>query len=194
MSFSLICDENDGAVLDAIPRSGPKAFRFLLSERLSDKCPPEGLTMKLSPNFPEHRTLYDFVNNLLDIRFVSDRVRRVVMELAPDDVEFIPLTLLDHQKDVLSRDYFVMNVVADRDVVDLERSKVEMGEILPEEIERVWDLKLKEDLPPEGPRIFRPKHLRIYTMVDPTMQAALASAGVTGVRFFPANGWNGKFY
>jgi hypothetical protein len=193
VSFSLLCDRNDGAILDAVPKGGPKGWRYLVSERLAAEYPPGGLKTGFSPSFPDRRKLYDFVDSILDIRVVSERVRRVVQELAPNDVEFLPLTLMDHQKDVVSRDYFIMNVVSDRDVIDLERSTVEMSSILPEEIDRVWKLTLKDDIPPEGPRIFRPTHLRIYTMVDPTMQAALASAGLTGLKFLPANGWDGTY-
>ncbi|NMO15318.1 hypothetical protein HPC49_20440 [Pyxidicoccus fallax] len=193
MGFSLICDRNDGAVLDSVPDGGPEGWRYLVSERLAAEYPPGGLLTGFSPNFPELRKLYDFVDNILDIRVVSDRVRCIILELAPDDVEFLPLTLVDHQRDVASRDYFIMNVVADRDVIDLDRSKVRMSHILPEDIDRVWNLVLKDDIPPEGPRVFRPKHLRIYTMVTPTVQDALTRAGVTGVKFLPAHGWNGKF-
>lgn len=193
MSFAFLCDRNDGAVLDACPQGGPEGWRYLVSERLTAEYPPDGLKTGFSPNFPGRRKLYDFVDSILSIRIVSERVRRVVMELAPDDVEFLPLTLVDHQKDVASRDYFIMNVVADRDVIDLERSTVRMSHILKEEISRVWELTLKEDIPPEGPKVFRPKHLRVYTMVDPTIQAALTAAGLMGVKFLPANGWDGKF-
>ncbi|MBZ4417486.1 imm11 family protein [Myxococcus sp. RHSTA-1-4] len=193
MSFSLLCDRNDGAVLDAYPKGGPEGWRYLVSERLTAEYPSGGLLTGFSPNFPDLRKLYDFVDNILDIRVVSNRVRRVILELAPDDVEFLPLTLVDHQRDVVSRDYFIMNVVADRNVIDLESSKVRMSHILPEEISRVWQLTLKDDIPPEGPKVFRPTHLRGYTMVDSTIATALTRAGVTGVKLLPANGWNGKF-
>lgn len=193
MSFSLLCDRNDGALLDAYPQGGPEGWRYLVSHRLAAEYPSGGLSMGFSPNFPDRRKLYDFVDSILDIRIVSERVRRIILELAPQDVEFLPVTLVDHQKDVVSRDYFIMNVVADRDVIDLERSRVRMSHILKDQIDRVWQLTLKEDLPPEGPKVFRPQHLSIYTMVDPTVQAALTTAGLTGVKFLPAHGWNGKY-
>ncbi|WP_163993683.1 imm11 family protein [Pyxidicoccus caerfyrddinensis] len=193
MSFSLLCDRNNGALLDAYPEGGPEGWRYLVSHRLATEYPSGGLTMGFSPNFPDRRKLYDFVDSILDIRVVSERVRRIILELAPQDVEFLPVTLVDHQKDVVSRDYFIMNVVAGRDVIDLERSTVDMSSILPEDIDDVSELVLKDDIPEEGPKVFRPKHLRIYTMVDPTVQAALTAAGLTGVKFLSANGWDGKF-
>jgi hypothetical protein len=193
VSFSLLCDRNDGALLDAYPPDGPEGWRYLVSERLATEYPSGGLSMGFSPSFPDRRKLYDFVDSILDIRVVSGRVRRIILELAPQDVEFLPVTLVDHQKDVVSRDYFIMNVVASRDVIDLERSTVEMSSVLPEDIDDVSELLLKEDLPPEGPKVFRPEHLRIYTMVDPALQAALTQAGLTGVKFLPAHGWNGRY-
>ncbi|WIG95920.1 DUF1629 domain-containing protein [Myxococcus sp. SDU36] len=193
MSFSLLCDKNDGALLDAYPEGGPEGWRYLVSQRLAAEYPSGGLSMGFSPNFPDRRKLYDFVDSILEIRIVSDRVRRVIQELAPRDAEFLPVTLVDHQKDVVARDYFIMNVIADRDVIDLERSTVRMSHILKDNISRVSELKLKEDLPPEGPKLFRPRHLRSNTMVDPTVQAALTTAKLTGVKFLPADGWNGKY-
>ncbi|HEX5748733.1 MAG TPA: DUF1629 domain-containing protein [Archangium sp.] len=193
MSFSLLCDRNDGALLDAYPQGGPEGWRYLVSQRLAAEYPSDGLSMGFSPNYPDRRKLYDFMDSILDIRIVSGRVRRIILELTPQDVEFLPVTLVDHQKDVVSRDYFIMNVVADRDVIDLERSTVRMSHILKDNISRVSELILKEDLPPEGPKVFRPQHLRSYTMVDPAVQAALTAAKLTGVKFLPANGWNGKY-
>src|SRR5690242_1276380 len=148
--------------------------------------------MGFSPSFPDRRKVYDFVTSILDIRIVSERVRRIVLEMAPNDVEFLPVTLVNHQHEVVSREHFIMNVLTRRDVIDLERSDVRMGAILKWEIDRVRKLVLKEDIEPGGPRVFRPMHLRVNTMVDETVHAALAGAGLTGCGFFPANGWNGK--
>ncbi|PTL84214.1 imm11 family protein [Vitiosangium sp. GDMCC 1.1324] len=191
MGFWMIGDRNDGAVLDAYPLNGPEGWRYLESHRLASEF-PTGVAMKFSPSFPEQRKVYDFVTNTLNIRVVSKHVRRIVLELAPDDVEFLPVTLMDHQGGVASREHFIMNVLARRDVIDLERADVRMGAILKTEIDRVRNLVLKGDLEPGGPKVFRPLHLRVGTMIDETIHAAFSGAGLTGCKFFPANGWNGK--
>lgn len=191
MSFWVIGDRNDGAVLDAYPRTGPEGWRYLESYRLAPEFPSDAV-MGFSPSFPDRRKVYDFVNSILDIRIVSERVRRIVLELAPDDVEFLPVTLVDHHREVVSREHFIMNVLSRRDVIDKERSDIRMGAILKWEIDRVRKLVLKEDIEPTGPKIFRPMHLRVHAMIDATVQEAFTGAGLTGCRFFPANGWNGK--
>ncbi|MDF3819373.1 hypothetical protein P3G55_05660 [Leptospira sp. 96542] len=193
MSFSLLCDKNDGALLDAYPEGGPAGWRYLVSQRLASEFPSGGLTMGFSPNFPDRLKLYDFVDSILEIRIVSERVRRVIQELTPNDVEFLPVTLVDHKKEIVARDYFIMNIIADWDVIDLERSNVRMSHILKDNISRVWELRLKEGLSADGPKLFRPRHLRSYTMVDPIVQAALTSAKLTGVKFLSAEGWDGKY-
>ncbi|WNG54207.1 hypothetical protein F0U59_04955 [Archangium gephyra] len=191
MSFWILGDRNDGAVLDAYPRNAPEGWRYLESHRLSSEFPTDAV-MGFSPSFPDRRKVYDFVTSILDIRIVSERVRRIVLELAPDDVEFLPVTMVNHQREVASREHFIMNVLARREVIDLERSDVRMGAILKREIDRVRKLVLKENLEPGGPKVFRPMHLRVNTMIDETVHEALAGAGLTGCSFFPANGWNGK--
>jgi len=191
VSFWIVGDRNGGAVLDAYPRNGPEGWRYLESHRLAPEFPNDAV-MGFSPSFPDRRKVYDFVTSILDIRIVSERVRRIVLEFAPNDVEFLPVTLVNHQREVASREHFIMNVLTRREVIDLERSDVRMGSILKTEIGRVRKLVLREDIEPGGPRVFRPMHLRVNTMVDETVHAALAGAGLTGCGFFPANGWNGK--
>lgn len=191
MNFWIIGDRNDGAVLDAYPLNGPEGWRYLESHRLAPEFPTDAV-MGFSPSFPDRRKIHDFVTNIMSIRIVSERVRRIVLDLVPNDVEFLPVTLVDHHRDVVSREHFIMNVLARRDVIDLERSDVRMSAILEEEIGRVRKLVLKEDIEPEGPKVFRPVHLRVNTLIDETVHAALAGAGLTGCGFFPANGWNGK--
>ncbi|WNG19886.1 imm11 family protein [Cystobacter fuscus] len=191
MNFWIIGDRNNGAVLDAYPRNGPEGWRYLESHRLTPEFPTDAV-MGFSPSFPDRRKVHDFVNSILDIRIVSERVRRIVLELAPNDAEFLPVTLVDHQREVVSREHFIMNVLARREVIDLERSDVRMGSLLKTEIGRVKKLVLKEDPEPGGPKIFRPIHLRANTMIDETVHVAFVEAGLTGCSFFPANGWNGK--
>src|SRR5687768_17172144 len=134
MSFWIIGDRNDGAVLDAYPLNGPDGWRYLESQRLAPEFPTDAV-MGFSPSFPDQRKVYDFVTNILSIRVVSERVRRIVSALAPNDVEFLPVTLVGHQCDVISREHFIMNVLARRDVIDLERADIRMGAILKTEID-----------------------------------------------------------
>lgn len=191
MSLWVVGDRNDGAVIDAYPVEGPEGWRYLESHRLGPEF-PNGTAMRFSPSFQDRRKVYDFVTNILDIRIISERVRRIVLELAPDDVEFLPVTLMDHQGDVASREHFIMNVLSRRDVIDLERSDVRMSALLKWEINRVRKLVLKDEINLEGSRVFRPEHLRVNTMIDATLHEAFLAAGLTGCDFFPANGWNGK--
>jgi hypothetical protein len=189
MSFWVLSGRNDGAVLDAYPE-GPDGWRYLEPQPLVREF-REGAVMGFSPSFPERRKVYDFVDNILELQVVSERVRRVVVELAPEDAEFLPVTLVDHNKDVVSREHFIMNPLHRREVIDLEHSDVVMGSILKSEIQFVHGLALKQDIPPDGPRLFRPVHLRRYCFVDTALRDALVQAGLKGCRFLPANGWDG---
>ena len=189
MSFWVLSCRNDGAVLDAYPE-GPEGWRYLEPQPLAREF-REGARMGFSPSFPERRKVYDFVHNVLDLQVVSANVRRIVAELAPDDVEFLPVTLVDHNKDVVSREHFIMNMLHRREVIDLEHSEVVKSSILKTEIQYVHGLALKQDVPPEGPQVFRPGHLRIHTFVDSVIRNALTQAGLKGCRFLPAHGWDG---
>lgn len=190
MSFWILGDRNDGAILDAVPENGPEDWRYMESHHLAAEF-PQNATMGFSPRFPDRRKLYDFVSNVLDMRIVSERVRRIVLELTPQNVEFLPVTLLNHQEEVAAQGYFIMNVLTRRDVIDLERSTVRMNAILKDEITSVNSLAIKKELEPTGPTIFRPVHLRIRTMVDDKVREAFEKAGLTGGRFFAADGWDG---
>ncbi|MBZ4420560.1 imm11 family protein [Myxococcus sp. RHSTA-1-4] len=189
MSFWVLSGRNDGAVLDAYPE-GPEGWRYLEPQPLAREF-RAGSVMGFSPSFPERRKVYDFINNVLRLQVVSERVRRVVIELAPNDVEFLPITLVDHNKDVVSREHFIMNLLHRREVIDLEHSDVVMSSILKAEIQFVQGLALKQDIPSEGPHAFRPVYLRSHTFVDAVLRDALVQAGLKGCRFLPAHGWDG---
>ncbi|NMO15069.1 hypothetical protein HPC49_08240 [Pyxidicoccus fallax] len=147
--------------------------------------------MGFSPSFPDRRKTYDFVTNVLGLQVVSERVRRVVSELAPQDAEFLPVTLVDHNKDVVSREHFIMNLLHRREAIDLEHSDVVMSSILKTEIQFVHGLALKRDHPSDGSHVFRPVHLRSHAFVDVTLREALVQAGLKGCRFLAAHGWDG---
>ncbi|WP_147444220.1 MULTISPECIES: imm11 family protein [Corallococcus] len=189
MSFWMLSNRNDGALLDAYPE-GPEGWRYLEPQPLAHEF-LAGAVMGFSPSFPERRKVYDFVNNSRALQVVSMRVRRIVAELAPNEVEFLPVTLVDHDKEVVSREHFIMNLLHRREVIDLEHSDVVRSSILKTEIQFVHGLALKQDIPPEGPHVFRPVHLRIRTFVDAVLRDALTQAGLTGCKFLPAHGWDG---
>ncbi|MGC4014799.1 MAG: hypothetical protein QM755_09840 [Luteolibacter sp.] len=81
MSFWVLISRNDGAVIDAYPKGGPKGWRYLEPQPLAQEF-QEGLAMRFSSNFSSKRKVYDFVDNILDILIVSSRVRQLILEIA----------------------------------------------------------------------------------------------------------------
>ena len=102
MAWWVLGSRNDGAVIDARPKDGPEGWRYHVGTRLSVDYPPDA-AMGFSRNFPDNRKLYDFVTNTVRIYIVSPRVRRIVEELDGQNVEFLPLTLLDHTRNAVEK-------------------------------------------------------------------------------------------
>jgi hypothetical protein len=191
MALWILSDRNeDGVVIDAYPKAGVEEYRYLEGEPLAAEH-GNGATLKFSPNYPHRRKLYDFVSNTVSLRIVSARVRQVVQALGVKDVEFLPVALADHNRDVVATDYFIMNPVSFLEVIDMERSEYRRNAILKTEILRIQKLVLKTDIQPQL-CIFRPLHLRRVTMMDQVVYDAFRDAGLVGYEALPAEGWDGR--
>lgn len=104
---------------------------------------------------------------------VSDRLRRTLMPLTRDDVEFVPVTVNDER-------YWILRVVTVIDAVDLELSETRQTE-WGVQIERpVWVASRLSD-----PRMFRIPQDPTAIWATPAVADAVQESGCTDMNFFP---------
>jgi len=185
----LECSEKDSAIIKSFPNDGPESWELFEGEPLAAQF-PEIVRLKFSPSRPDNIRLYDFVENTNLVRIVSKRVRAIFDQFSIDQVEYIPVEIMDHQGNLASNDYFLMNVMNTQPIIDMKRSKYEMCLIEEDQISDFDKIRISTEQADKDARIFRSdRQASLYFMTDDVVQA-IKAAGLTGLKVVKAEGWD----
>jgi hypothetical protein len=157
---------------------------------LDDKW-PDNVSFRMSPQYPKDINLSD---NLFggSYRVVSGRLKEVLLPLAgKSNIEFLPVSILNHKKRVASKDYFVLNPLDTIDCIDQEESGVVWNAIDPSVISNCEKFVLKEDAIPDESVMFRPRFWGKTILVRREIADKLAAAGLTGLSFLEPSKYTG---
>lgn len=182
---------NEGAVIYHPPDGSPPAYEFFKGKRLARKFPAKA-TVRFADSFPKFIKVFDVVTSVFGVPIVSGKVRAILEELAEKDHEFLPMTLLDHKGKVASKEHFLLNPLRIEDVVDMQRSKYDRDRFEPDQIRRLMELHMKPAAVPDDVHLFRAKTKLDQIFIDDAVNDAFEKAKVTGLRLFPAEGWDGN--
>ncbi|RKH44953.1 imm11 family protein [Corallococcus sicarius] len=178
------------AVIKEMPPGAPEAHTLERGEPAAELFPPES-TVRFSEEFPTRRKVCDFMSNIFGSLIVSAKVKRILEEQGANNCEFIPLRILDHKGKVASKEHFLLQVLGHVEAVDMERSQVVMSAILKERIGNIEHLVLNREAIPPDAVIFRLSRKRNEFLVKQATYEALTNQGVTGLKCFQADGWDG---
>src|SRR5262249_47271846 len=144
---------------------------------------PAGGEYSLHPDFPNDLVLTDSLMNTDSLLVVSPRLKAYLQETGDADLEFYPVTILDHKGKLLSADYQIVNATGDVDCLDKEASGARASRVSPDEVSRVRKLALKIDQIPSGKVLFRIKGFPEVTMIRRDVAEGLDATGFTGFRW-----------
>lgn len=181
---------NGGAVLQKLPPDCPETYEFDAPAPLAPRFPSGGV-MRYSSDFPKEKKLLDQVCTTLGLPVVSARFRAVLEELCPRDCEFLPVTLRDHKNKVASKEHSILHVLRVEDAIDMERSRYRRDGFRPSLIDKVEDLRLDLAAIPPDARLLRPRTMPGTVLLDALARERLVAAALTGLRLYPAEGWDG---
>ncbi|MFP2960102.1 imm11 family protein [Myxococcus sp. 1LA] len=188
----LKAESADGGIIDALPEGSPANWKFSRGESLVRQFPVCG-KVSFSDHFPERRKLYDFVKNTVGVLLVSSRVKRVLEDLHVGNVEFLPVSMCDHQWNPVAEGYEILNVLGSEDVIDLEKSDVDIDPITKKEVTRVGNLVLTQGKIDPKADIFRARNMMELILISDRTKLAFERAGLTGFRAHPAEGFDDMF-
>ncbi|MFP2907955.1 imm11 family protein [Pyxidicoccus sp. 3LFB2] len=178
------------AVIEHLPPDGPEADVLDEGEPVAALFPPEP-TVRFSETFPKQRKVCDFMANIFGSNIVSAKVKRILEAQGAKNCEFIPLVILDHKGKVASKEHFLLQVLGHVEAVDMERSNVVMNSILKDRIGNFKHMVLDRKAIPPDAVIFRLSRKRDEFLVNQATYEALTKEGVTGLKCFKADDWNG---
>jgi len=182
----------NGVYLSAVPPDGPDAFEYRDGSSLIKGFPaPSDAQMGFSGDYPDSIKLYDFVANIDGLFIVSKKVKEIIEGLSVQNMEYLELTLFDHEMKISSTDYYILNLVGSVDCINMKDSKYRMDCLLEDRIDRIKELVLDENkIPPEA-KIFRLVNKPEEYIVSDEVRNIFEVNGITNFRLFEAQGWDG---
>jgi len=152
---------------------------------------PDNVTFSMTPRYPKDIKLSDGLFGS-SYRVISNRVKDLLAALAAaSNIEFLPVSILNHKGRVASTDYFILNPLDVVDCIDQDKSGIVWNPIDPSIISSVEKFVLRDDAIPKGSAIFRPNFMQRTILTKREVAAKLLAADLTGVFFTEASTYTG---
>jgi hypothetical protein len=144
---------------------------------------PSNVQFHMDPALPKAIQLPDWVKNMPSALVASKTLKAIVQGSEPADMEYLPLTLIDHKGRVASADYFMLNPFTLQDAIDQQKSAIEWNPIDPTLIADCTSLVLDESRIDPRATVFRLKHYPSKVIFRRDLANAIKKAGCTGIKF-----------
>jgi hypothetical protein len=184
----------DSAILSTHPPElDDIAFQFRDGHPMRDVMPAHA-AYPMSSRWSDRRALYDFQSNTLQLLIVSKRCREVLESGHHDNIEFLPIVVLDHRGKVASNDYFIAHLLGSVDCMDRERSSFEPNPLNPDIFGVCDRLVLQDDKIPDDVELFRLSNGPTTYIARQSLKERLEKAGIQGVSFIPESQYDSALY
>jgi hypothetical protein len=142
---------------------------------------PIDVRYRMDPSSPKNMRLCDNVRVIDPIIVASERLAAFLGERLQDQIECLPVAIVNHKKRVEPDRYFIVRPVGCVDALNLERSKVTWSKMLPDSVEFVKRLVVDPARVPAASQLFRLKHYMGPLLVRRELAAALDAEGFTNL-------------
>ena len=170
----------DGACVLQDLRGIEQSFRLNNGTRLASDFPAE-VTLHMHPDFPDDILLVDNLLNRDQLIVASARLKNLLAAQGLANVEYLPVSIINHRERVASKDYFIIHPVDPIECVDENLSEYRMSRVDPDSIRSFSALALDENRIPAERALFRLKRFWDITLVRRDVASAITAAGFTGV-------------
>jgi uncharacterized protein DUF1629 len=154
---------------------------LMIGSRLA-KAWPKDMTFSMNPERPKDVALFDYVHNLEGVLLASPKLVTFFRDQKVPDVEFLPVTILDHKGRVASKEYAILNCCRVIDCVDQKKSEFEWDG-LQEPSMVVEKVVLDGRALGEDDRLIRPKFVPGKIFYREDLMQAIDDEGFAGVAF-----------
>lgn len=178
---------DDGAEIGEVFER-PKSYKFFDIVPLMGEF-PDDVKIYFS-EFNDAIKLYDFVENTETWLIVSSKVKEVFIGENVGGVEFLSVSIVDHHGDIVSDEYYILNILAQQNIINLEKSiynkcpidgNIEGFELLVTHLDEI-DTSVS---------LFRPVGANGFYIVSDKLKISMEKAGLSGCKFVNAKNWDG---
>jgi len=137
----------------------------------------------MDPGFPKLVGLTDNTRNPSSLIIASRRLQEFLAAKVLKNVEFLPISIVNHKGRVASADYFIVHPVYPQDCLDVDASGCEYNLLIKTYIDAVKRIVIAFNRLDPDVSVFRVKNFRSLILVMRTLAAELVAAGFSGLRF-----------
>jgi len=183
----------EGVYLSSLPGAGPEDYEYSDGVVLADRHPSgKASAMYYDPSYPERIKLFDFIDNLDGVLIANQKVVNLLKDFGVDNVEYLPVWLMDHQDSLVSKDYFILNVLDGVEIIDMESSTYRMDALIEDQVDRIKNLVVNYEKIPKNAHLFRASKKTNAFFVSDDLKQAFEQSKIKGYRAIAADGWNGR--
>ena len=167
-----VLDELEGVDLDVELRMGrPCANAF-----------PSKAVYTVDPEFPNNIGLADAFYNSNRLALASENLKDFVAAWNPSDVEYLPVTLLNHKSRPAGK-YFILHPVNPVDALKPKESGAKWSKENNQRIEKVSKLVLDENKIDRSRLLFKLKYFYKCVLIRRDLAEAITAKGFTGLQW-----------
>ena len=177
----------DAAVFTEL-RGFEDIYRFDTGQPLRAEFPADA-AFHMNPDFPKDRVLTDNVKNSLQTLLVSARLQNALVDARLADVEYLPVSIVDHDGRVASSSHVIVHPVGLVDCIDMGQSVYKPHRIVKGKIDKVTKLVLDPERVPEGRQIFKLKGFGTPVVVRRAFADKLDAFAFSGLDWLDVDGF-----
>jgi hypothetical protein len=144
---------------------------------------PDNVVLYMDDDHPDATLIPDNVFNLLELIIVSKRLKEFLAKLGIENVEYLPVTILNHDESVGSSDHHIVHPVGLTDCLLVDECGPKWSKILKDRITHVDRLVIDEASVPENQALVRLQHYHRVVLVRRDIAEAVEREGFTGIRW-----------
>lgn len=148
---------------------------------------PDDATFRMNRRYPKRVQVADCMVNFEKVTVASKRVCDLLASKGAENVEYLPVTILNHKGRVASSDHVIVNPLKVVDCIDRSRSNLSWNEIDSDYIDFLEALVLDPRVLDPGDVLFRAKHLAAVVFLRKDVAEELDAQGLTGAQFIPVD-------
>ena len=153
---------------------------------------PSDVSLEMSKDFRKYTLTPDCVNSINAATIISERVVEFLREKELPNVEYLPVTILNHKGKAVDTPYFILHPVHLVDCLDVDACQTTFGLMSKKNYEKIGSFVPDESKCDDLPPIMRIAGLSFHVAVHRDLAREIDDAGFTGIGWYEPSDLVGK--
>ncbi|MDH5179687.1 MAG: hypothetical protein OEZ39_17680 [Gammaproteobacteria bacterium] len=137
----------------------------------------------MDDSFPKDKKMADNIRVIGAGFVISGRLKEFLESKQIVNVQYIPITIINHNGNAEDAEYFVLHPHGAIDCIDMENSVFEWCTIDPKTIDYFDEFVINEDKIDPNRLLFRPKYYSEIVLIRKDLAEEIVALGFTGIDF-----------